>query len=160
MTDFNTYVKDLRPFGNGTPIGYNIAAALSPPMQQGEMVAWDSTALTLVRFVRDASAGRFVGVSRDSQFGIQKLGNAAALMNAVQPFSVYTTGIHELLGSAGVTYEHGSAVYMDGTFTNTVTTSAGAGGVQVGTVYLPDGTTKTGAIRVPVLIDEYTKTQA
>lgn len=155
--NFYTFVKDLRPFGGGTPVSYNFAA-LTPALEQGEMVAWSVSGQVLVRFVRDGSAGDFVGISRDSQLGLQSLGNQSALLAAIIPFSVFTTGIHELLGTAGETYTHGIAVYMSGTNTTAISSSA-AGGVQVGTVHMPQGGSLVGAVRVPVLIDEYTKTQ-
>lgn len=153
-----TYLKDLRPFGGGTPIGYvttltNVVA--------GEFMAWDNTNKTLVRFVRDGSAGPFVGVSKTDLVGIQSLGNQTPLVAAFQnPFEVFTTGIHLLQGAAGQTYKHGDVVYMNGTDTQAITTTAGSpAGVAIGTVNLPDGSTLTGVVLVPVLIDEYTITQ-
>lgn len=161
MTDFYTYKGDLRPWGGGTPIAYNVDPDLSPAFNQGEMAAWDPGALTLVRWIRDGSGGiKFAGVTRDSQSGIQKLGNQPALKSFLDPLSVFSTGIHELLGVSGVTYTHGAAVYMSGTDTTAVTTSQNVTSVQVGTVHLPDGSSKVGAVRVPVLIDQYTITQA
>jgi len=156
--NFYTYVKDLRPFGSGTPVSYNFAN-LASALFQGEFVAWDAAAKVLVRYVRTGSAGKLVGVSRDSQAGLQSLGNQAALSAAINPFSVWTTGVHEMLGTAGETYTHGIAVYMQGTDTTAITSSQGAGGVQVGSVHLPDGAVKTGAVRVPILIDNFTETQ-
>ncbi len=161
MADFYTYKSDLRPWGTGTPIAYKVDPNLALPFNQGEMAAWDPGATTLVRWIRDGSGGiKFVGVTRDSQSGIQKLGNQPALKSFLNPLSVFTTGIHELLGVAGVTYTHGGAVYMSGTDTTAVTTSQNVTSVQVGTVHLPDGSSKVGAVRVPVLIDEYTIAQA
>lgn len=152
---FYTYRQDLRPFGAGTPIGYKTALT---DAVEGEFMAWDSTNKTLVRFVRDGSAGDFVGISKDDLKGIQKLGNQAALQAAFQnPFEVFTTGIHELVGVQGQTYKHGDLVYMYSTDTQSITSTAGSpAGVAVGTVHLPDGSTKTGQVRVPVLIDEFT----
>lgn len=152
---FYTFLKDLRPFGQGTPIGYKTALT---DLHQGEMVAWDSTNKTLVRFVRDNSAGDFVGISMDDLVGIQKLGNQTALLAAYQnPFEVFSTGVHELMGVQGVTYKHGDLVYMYSTDTQSVTGTQGSpAGVAVGTVHLPDGSTKVGQVRVPVLIDEFT----
>lgn len=153
---FETFIKDLRPFGGGTPIGYKTALT---DLVNGEFAAWDNTNKTLVRFVRDATAGPFVGITRDSLVGIQKLGNQPQLLAAFQnPCSVFSTGVHSLLGSAGQTYVHSTPVYMAGTDSQKITTVAG-GGTQIGTVHLPDGSTLSGAVRVPVLIDEFTITQ-
>lgn len=156
-TDKYTFQKDLRPFGGGTPVAYPLDPAVTG-LAQGEFVAWASSSKTLLRFVRAGEAGKYVGISRDSQIGVAKLGNQAALQAAITPFSVFTTGVHEVLGTAGETYAHSNAVYMSGTNTQKITLVAG-GGVQVGTVHLPDGSTRVGAVNVPILIDEYTKTQ-
>lgn len=156
-TDKPTFVKDLRPFGGGTPVGYTADASLTD-LAQGEFVAWASVSKTLLRFVRAGEAGKYVGVSRDSQLGVARLGNQAALASATAPLSVFTTGVHEILGTAGETYAHSNAVYMSGTNTQKITLVAG-GGVQVGTVHLPDGSTRVGAVNVPILIDESTITQ-
>lgn len=158
MGNFYTFVKDLRPFGNGTPVSYNFVA-LASPLFQGEFVAWDATVGVLVRYLRTGSAGKLVGITRDSQAGLQSLGNQAALAAAINPFSVWTTGVHEMLGTAGETYTHGLAVYMQGTDTTAITSSQAVTGVQVGSVHLPDGTIKLGAVRVPILIDNFTETQ-
>lgn len=153
---YYTFIKDIRPFGNGSAFSYKTALI---DLVNGEFVAWDNTNKTLVRFVRDASAGPFVGISRDSLVGIQNLGNQPALLSNFQKvFSVFTSGIHSLLGTAAQTYVHATPVYMAGTDSQKITTVAG-GGTQIGTVHLPDGSTLTGAVRVPVLIDEYTITQ-
>jgi predicted RecA/RadA family phage recombinase len=156
---FYTFRQDLRPFGQGTPIGYKTSLT---DLVEGEFVAWDATNKVLVRYVRDGSAGKFAGISKDSVAGIQKLGNQAALQGAFQnPCEVFTTGVHELLGAQGQTYKHGDVVYMNGTDTQLITTTAGSpAGVAIGTVHLPDGSTKTGSVRVPVLIDEFTIAQA
>ncbi len=153
-----TYLKDIRPFGQGSPFGYKTALT---NLVEGEFVAWDNTNKTLVRFVRDGSAGKFVGISKTDLVSIQSLGNQPALVAAFQnPFEVFTTGIHTVQGAAGQSYVHGQAVYMNGTDTQAITTTSGSpAGVQIGTVHLPDGSTVTGAVNVPVLIDEYTTTQ-
>lgn len=44
-----------------------------------------------------------------------------------------------------------------GADSQTITTVAGTGGVKVGKVWLPNRAPKSGTVRVPVLIDEYTK---
>lgn len=158
-TDRPTFVKDVRPFGGGSPISYLVDPAVTD-FAQGEFAAWaGSTTRLLRRFVRAGEAGKLVGITRDSQLGVAKLGNQAALAQAVAHLSVFTTGIHEVLGTAGETYGHGMEVYMSGTDTQKITLAAG-GGVKVGMVYLPDGSTKVGAVKVPILIDEYTITQS
>jgi hypothetical protein len=156
VAPYYTFQKDLRPFGGGTPFDYAVSTTLNIDM--GEFVGWDATNKTLVSFVRDGSAGKFAGIARGSQAQIKGLGNQAALL--LSKISVFTTGVHALLGTAAEVYGHGDAVYMNGTDVTKVTKTAGTGGVQVGIVHLPDGTTRTGAVRVPVLIDEYTITQA
>jgi len=153
--DFYTYKGDIRPFGHGSPIAYKYAA-LTPDIEQGEMAAWNATGNVLVRWQRSGAAGKFVGITRDSAKAMAKLGNQPAL--ALTEVSVFTTGIHEMLGTAAEVYGHGEAVYMNGTDTTKIIKVAG-GGVQVGTVHLPLGNTLTGAVRVPILIDEYTKVQ-
>ncbi len=158
--DFYTYRGDIRPFGNGSVITY-LADATLTDLAQGEMSAWDSAAKVLKRFVRDGSAGHFVGISRDSQTGMAKLGNESALAAFVANIGVFSTGIHQLVGLSGDSFTHGVAVYMSGVDTTKVTVTAG-GGVQVGTVHLPDGSTIVGdgSKRVSILIDEFTITQA
>lgn len=153
-----TFLKDLRPYGQGTPIGYLTALT---NLVEGEFVAWDNTNKTLVRFVRDGSAGPFVGISKTDLVQIQSLGNQPALVAAFQnPFEVFSTGVHTLQGAPGQSYAHAQAVYMRGTDTQAITTTSGSpAGVQIGTVHLPDGSTLTGAVNIPVLIDEYTITQ-
>ena len=157
--DFYTYVKDLRPMGGGTPVSYRYDATAFASDAQGELAAgefcaYDATNKRVVRFVRNGGAGQFIGVSRDSAAGIKKLGNQAAL--SLLEFSVFTSGVHELLGLTGDTYLHGDAVYMNATSTIQITKTAG-GGTQIGTAYLPDGSSKVGQVRVPVLIDGFTK---
>ncbi len=157
--EFYTFVKDLRPFGNGTPVAYkyDASAFASDPqgeLASGEFCAYDATNKRVVRFVRNGGAGQFAGVSRDSGVAIHKLGNQAAL-NLIE-FSVFTSGVHELLGLTGDTYAHGDAVYMNATSTIQITKTAG-GGLQIGQVFLPDGSNRVGQVRVPVLIDAYVK---
>ncbi len=161
-TDFYTFRQDLRPFGMGTPVGYRYDPSAFPDVNslgelvQGEMLAWDSTNNRVIRFVRTASGGKFIGISRESAASIHKLGNQAALN--LRELSVFTTGVHELMGQGGQTYLHGDAVYMAGTDAQSITKTAG-GGTQVGTVHNPQNRSIAGAVRVPVLIDEFTKTQ-
>ena len=155
MAEFYTFLGDLRPWGNGTPVAYKIAAALE--LESGTFAAWDATNGTLVKFIRDASGGKFAGVTRGSSVMVKSLGNQAALIPP--KLSVFTTGIHQMLGTAAETYTHGVVVYMNGTTANKITTTQGTGGVAVGAVHLPDGSTLSGAVRVPILIDEYTITQ-
>jgi hypothetical protein len=157
--DFYTFVKDLRPFGNGTPVAYKYdTTAFSSDAQgdlaAGEMIAYDATNRRVVRYVRNGGAGQFAGLGRDSAISIKKLGNQAAL-NLIE-YSVFTSGVHELLGLTGDTYSHGDAVYMNATSTIQITKTQ-AGGVQVGAVYLPDGSQRVGQVRVPVLIDSFAK---
>jgi hypothetical protein len=158
-TDFYTFVKDIRPLGNGSPVAYKYdPTAFSSDVQgdlaMGEMVAFDATNRRVVRFVRTGGAGNFIGVSRDSAISMKKLGNQAAL-NLID-MSVFTSGVHLLLGNTGDTYNHGDAVFMNATSTIQITKTAG-GGVQVGAVFLPDGTQRSGQVRVPVLIDAFAK---
>jgi len=158
MADFNTFVAEVRGPGSGAPVAYKPDASVLSTLESGNFVAWQTSTRTLVLFVRDGSVGKYVGISRDSAKTVLRLGNQAAL----QPdrISVYTTGIHNVLGKSGETYSHGDEVYMNGTDVTSVTKTAGTGGVKVGVVYLPDGTQKIGAVRVPILIDAYAVTQA
>lgn len=160
--DFMTFVKDIRHFGGGSPVAYRydpsgLAEGAGSPILQGEMVAWASNTSTpvLVRWVRDASAGKFVGIARESAKGVQRLGNQAALTPT--ELSVFTTGVHNLRTSNGETYNEGDAVFMAGTNTDQVTKTAG-GGTQIGKVFLPmdPAVVGDGTKRVPVIIDEYT----
>ena len=155
MAEFYTYLGDLRPWGNGTPIAYKIVNTLE--LESGTFAAWDATNGTLVKFIRDGSGGKFAGVLAGSSTMIKSLGNQAALIPP--KINVFTSGIHQMLGTAAETYTHGVLVYMNGTTANKITTVQGTGGVVVGSVHLPDGSTLTGAVRVPILIDEYTITQ-
>ncbi len=158
--DFYTFRGDIRPFGNGSPVAYRYDptafTAAAEDITQGELCAWDSTNRRVVRFVRAGEAGKFIGLSRESAKSIHKLGNQPALN--LRELSVFSTGIHELIGKLGETYNHGDAIYMDSTATNAVTKVAG-GGVQIGTIHNPQNLTIQGNVRVPVLIDEFTVTQ-
>jgi hypothetical protein len=164
VKDFYTFVKDLRPFGNGTPVAFKYdataftGAADGEPVA-GEFMAYDATNRRVVRFKADGGAGVFLGISRDSAQGIKRLGNQAAL--SLTEFSVFTSGVHEMVGVSGDTYVHGNAVYMNATSTQNVQKTQGVvsgGGAfsQIGTVFLPDGSTRVGAVRVPILIDNFT----
>jgi len=162
LTPFYTFLQDIRPFGNGSPIAYRydpaaFAADALGELVSGEMAAFDTTNKRVVRFVRTASAGKFVGITRDSAAGMKKLGNQPAL--ALADLSVFSTGVHELVGTAAEVYSQGDPVYMSGTDTQKVTKTA-AGGTQIGIVHNPLNKSIVGAVRVPVLIDEFTVTQA
>lgn len=169
-SDFYTYRKDIRPFGGGSPVSYLPDSTLlvangGTPLYQGEMLAlkFVGNVRTVVRFVTDGSAGNFIGVSRDSQQGVAKLGNQAALIQAVNlDFSVFTTGVHQFKTTVGQTYAHGMAVYM-GADTATVTLTGTSGQPVIGMVFLEstDGTPVVGAagVRVNVLIDNHTLNQ-
>jgi hypothetical protein len=157
LKEYYTFLKDLRPFGNGTPVAYKYdptAFSGDLDMASGEFAAFDATNRRVVRYLRNGGAGNFIGISRDSALGMLKLGNQPAL--ALTELSVFTSGVHSLLGKSAETYVHGTAVYMDATNTQAITTVAG-GGTQIGAVYLPGGESLSGAVRVPVLIDGYAK---
>ena len=171
QAEFYTFVKDLRPFGNGTPVAYKydptwttgsfVGAGLGDVVS-GEFMAYDATNRRVVRYAADGANGVLAGISRDSAFSLKKLGNQSALTASLVEFSVFTSGVHEMLGTTGDTYSHGQVVYQSGTNTQAVQKTQGAvsgGGsfVQVGTVYLPDGSQRVGVVRVPVLIDGSTK---
>lgn len=166
-SDFYTYVQDIRPFGGGSPVAYVPDTSLyssngGTPLYQGELLALkiSGNSATVLRFTRNGSAGDFVGISRDSMQGVAKLGNQSALLQSVQlEFSVFTTGVHQMLGTVGETYSHGQSVYM-GADTATITNVQGTGGVTIGIVWLPDNSTKVGAVRVPIIIDNHTLAQS
>ena len=156
-SDFYTYQRDVRTPAGGSVVAYAATSGLQ--LYQGEMVAYSSNIRQVVRFVRDGTQGKFAGISRDSQATMRKLGNQSALdqFTAID-FTVFSTGVHLLKGKAGETYSHGDPVYMDSTNTDVVTKTA-SGGVQIGVAWLPDGSQKVGAVRVPILIDNFTITQ-
>src|SRR5260370_10623977 len=156
--EFYTFVKDLRPFGNGTPValkydpawttGTYVGAGLGDVVS-GELMAYDATNRRVVRYAADGANGVLAGISRDSAFSLKKLGNQSALTASFLDFSIFTTGIHEMLGTTGDVYSHGDKVYMSGTNTQAVQKTQGAvsgGGsfAQVGVVYLPDGSQRSG----------------
>ncbi len=162
--DFYTYLKEKTGGigAQGSPLAYRYdhSAFVSDNLGdigQGEMVGWDTTNNRVLRFNRSAANGKFIGISRENAVGLQKLGNQAGLINT--ELSVMTSGIHQLLGTLGETYAHGDKVYENGSDTTRVTKTA-AGGTQVGAIYNPLNLTFTGAVRVPVLIDTFTDTQA
>lgn len=158
-TDKYTYMLDLRGYGGGTPVEYLVDSAVTD-LKAGEMVAWaGSTSRILKRFVRASEAGKFVGLTKDSQSGVAKLGNQTALAASVAKAMVFTTGVHLITGTAAEVYGHGMEVYMSGTDTQKITLTPG-GGTKIGRVHLPNGNTKTGAVEVPILIDDYTITQS
>lgn len=158
---FYTFRQDIQPFGNGSPVAYRYVKSVFDAdalgeIVQGELVAWDSGNRRVIRYVRTGTS-KLIGISRDSAAGLKKLGNQPGL--DLTELSVWTSGIHELLGTAGETYLHGDSVFMSGTDTTKVTKVA-AGGVQVGIVQNPQHVSYVGAVRVPILIDTYTVTQA
>jgi hypothetical protein len=159
MADKYTYRMDIRPGGNGSPIAYKYATPGSGgDIEQGELVAWTATTKLLVRFGRAGNFGKFVGITRDSAKAMAKLGNQPAL--ALSEMSVFSTGVHLMTGSPGDTYEHGNPVYMAlNNSTQQVTKLQSTGGIQIGTVHLPQGGSVVGAADVPILIDEFTVVQ-
>lgn len=159
--EYNTFIVDVRGSGVGTALAYRydptiFAADAFGDISSGEMVAWDATNKRVLRFNRTLANGKFIGISRDSARGMARLGNQPGL--ALTELSVYTTGIHGLVGTTGDTYGHGDAVYMSGSDTTKVTKTA-AGGTQVGVIYNPQNRSYVGAVRVPVLIDASDVTQ-
>ena len=167
--DFYTYQQDVRAAFGGSPVAYVADSSLlvangGTPLFQGEMVALKvaGNSKTVVRFVRDNSAGNFVGITRDSMQGTAKLGNQPALIQMTTiELSVFTTGVHQLRGTVGETYSHGAPVYMSSQAlqTDSITLTQGTNGAVVGVVWLPDNSTRVGAVRVPVLIDNHTLAQ-
>lgn len=166
MADYSTFIKDInRALSSGSPVSYRYdpTAFTSDPLgiggdvEQGEFCAWDVTNQRVLRLQRAGGNGKYIGISRDSARGMQKLGNQAAL--ALTELSVFTSGVHALLGTVGETYTHGNPVYMAGTDTTKVTKTQGSNGLQVGIVENPLAQTIVGAVRVPVLIDTFTVTQ-
>lgn len=160
--NFYTYVKDVMVgIGGGSPVSYRYdPAAFATDNQgdiaQGEFCAWDATNQRVLRFNRSGANGKLIGVSRDDAAGLQKLGSQAGLVQG--EISVFTSGIHQMVGTLGDTYSHGDAVYQSGTNTTTVTKTV-AGGTQVGIVWNPLNASIVGAVRVPVLIDNFVQTQ-
>src|SRR5258707_55549 len=122
--EFYTFVRDLRPFGNGTPVAYKYDTAWTTgafvgsglgDLVYGEFIAYDATNRRVVRYAADGGNGVLAGISRDSALSLKKLGNQSALTASLLEFSVFTSGIHEMLGVTGDTYSHGQAVFMSGT---------------------------------------------
>lgn len=154
---YYTYVKDIKkPGGGGSRVSFKPDAAAVGVLDNGWIVGYDTDTKTLVKFVRDGAGNvKYVGIAADSMVGVATLGNAAALQPDL--CSVFTSGVHAMLGTAAETYAHGAEVYMDnvGTDASKITTAAGTGGVKVGSVWLPEGGSLTGAVRVPILIDNY-----
>lgn len=181
--DFMTYRQDIRPLGNGSVVSFlpdtagtsvQITSALTD-LAEGELVGFASNANGtniggLQRWLRDAGTPTntqvFVGVSRDSMNTLASLGNQSPLSNffTVQGVGVWTTGVHLLLTKVGDVFFHNAPVFADINYVagsgvqRTVTVTA-TSRVQIGTVYLPRGDVITGAagVRVPVLIDGFTK---
>jgi predicted RecA/RadA family phage recombinase len=124
-------------------------------LRQGELVRWSASDNGVVRHVRDQAG--FAGVTKESQVSnLWNLGNQPRYVPDPVLVSVFTSGIHEMLGTDGEEYAHGAEVYM-GSDSQTITTDAGVGGVKIGKVWLPNLAPKSGAVRVPILIDDYTK---
>jgi hypothetical protein len=161
FADYNTFLFDTRGSGVGTAVAYRYDASIFAAdsfgdISMGEMVAWDATNKRVLRFNRTLANGKFIGIARDSARGMAKLGNQPGL--ALRELSVYTTGVHGLVGTVGDTYVHGDAVYMAGSDTTKVTKTAG-GGTQIGIVWNTQNQSFVGAVRVPVLIDSSDVTQ-
>jgi hypothetical protein len=154
---YYTYLFDVKkPGAGGSRMSYKPDAASLGVIDNGWIVGWDTDTKTLVKFVRDGAGNvKYVGVAADSLVGIRTLGNNPALDPDM--CSVFTSGVHALLGTSAETYVHGTEVYMDNVGTNAerITTAVGTGGIKVGSVWLPNGGSLTGAVRVPVLIDNY-----
>src|SRR5574341_132146 len=145
MTDFYTYRGEARGgvAAGGSPIPYKYTEPAAGAISMGEMVGWDATNRALARWVRTAGGMKFVGVTKDSALAIKKLGNQTALTPS--ELAVFTSGIHQFIGTSGDTYKHGDAIYMAPGANNTLVTNTNSGGpVQIGIVWLPDGTTLSG----------------
>lgn len=161
MTDRNTYVRDIRPVhGTGSPVAFPVSPSIMTdplgPLARGELVAI-SHFPQLVRFVANGTAGSFAGITYSSFVQRQQYGNQAGLFaDLFRSFSVFTTGIHVMTGTVGDRYSHGDLVYM-GANTQTITSAPRSVAVPIGTVHLPNGSTLVGAVRVPFLIDVYTR---
>ncbi len=161
--DFYTYIKDVMVgIGNGSPVAYRydpaaFASDAFGDIAQGEFCAWDATNFRVLRYNRTGANGKLIGVSRDSAFGLERLGNQAALQ--LKELSVFTSGVHSMNGTLGETYTHGNVVYQSGTDTTRVTKTQGSNGVQVGIIWNPLNQSFVGAVRVPVLIDNFVQTQ-
>jgi hypothetical protein len=124
-------------------------------LRHGELVRWSAADNGIVRHVRDQAG--FAGAAKESQVSnLWNLGNQPRFVPDPVLLSVYTSGIHEFLGTDTETYNHGAEVYM-GADSQTITTVAGVGGVTIGKVWLPNLSPKSGAVRIPILIDEYAR---
>lgn len=154
---YYTFIKDIKkPGGGGSRVSFKPDAAALGVLDNGWLVGYDTDTKTAVKYVRDGAGNvKYVGIAADSLVGIRTLGNNPALDPDL--VSVFTSGVHAMLGTAAETYAHGDEVYMDNVGVNAavITKAAGTGGVKVGSVWLPEGGTLTGAVRVPVLIDNY-----
>lgn len=171
--DYNTFRRDIKRYGDGRPQkflyvmkdgnGNQVGDLLTNgDLRQGEMVAWsnNTSTPTLVRFVRDGSAGKFVGVMRDSPFGAKKLGvgydqlfdppTITVGSSGVQLppagsvlLGVWQSGVHMMRATAGEVYYDGDPAFMAAPSstqlgTDKITNTPGGGAVQIGTVYLPN----------------------
>ncbi len=155
LRDWPSYVGEVRSNYRGTAILMALGQSQTPDLRQGEMVRWHTPNAGIMRHVRDAPG--FVGLTAESMVAnLWTLGNQPRYISDPLVIKVFSTGIHELLGVDGDTYPHGQIVYMAGTDTQAITTIAG-GGLPIGKVYLLNLAPKSGAVRIPVLIDEYTK---
>jgi hypothetical protein len=154
IRDWPSYVGKVRSNARGTPILMRLGTTQAQDIRQGELVRWSASDNGIVRHVRDQSV---VGLTAESQVSnLWTLGTQPRFTPDPVLVKVFTSGLHELVGTDGETYNHGVEVYM-GSDSQTITTVAGVGGVKVGKVWLPNPAPKVGAVRVPILIDEYTK---
>jgi hypothetical protein len=155
-------LADLHRRGESQQSGHThlLPSGTSQPadLRQGELVRWSTADNGIVRHVRDQA-----GIRRrdEGKPGVEPVD--AGQPETFRPRSRRRPHLHhrhsELLGTDGETYSHGLEVYM-GSDTQTVTVAPGVGGVKVGGVHLPNAPSRVGAVRIPMLIDEYTRSAA
>jgi hypothetical protein len=67
------------------------------------MVAWSPSSACLVRWIRNGSAGAFVGITKESARSVRAVGDGPALA----ALKVCDVGIHRLRTTGGETYNDG-----------------------------------------------------
>jgi hypothetical protein len=136
IRDWPSYVGEVRSNARGAPILMRLGTTQAQDLGQGELVRWSAAANGVVRHVRDQSG--FAGLTAESQVShTGTLGNQPRFVPDPVLVKVFTSGLHELMGVDGETYNHGVEVYM-GSDSQTITIVAGVGGVKIGKVWLPN----------------------
>jgi hypothetical protein len=111
LRDWPSYCGEVRSNYRGTPILMRHGTTQAQDLRQGEMVRWSASDNGIVRHVRNQAG--FAGLTAESQVSnLWTLGSQPRFVPDPVLVKVFTSGLHELLGTDAETYNHGVEVYM------------------------------------------------